>query len=80
MVETGATVTVSRIAIQLSVTFAIVGIALLYLAIAITDASEPVKVLWASGLSLTLATVFLMVWSMARDASRQQNYVAGRTH
>jgi hypothetical protein len=29
-----------------------------------------VKVLWASGLSLTMAFTFLIIWTMARDSMR----------
>lgn len=50
--------------------FAVIGVSLLYLAIAISDASEMVKVLWASGLSLTMAFTFLIIWTMARDSTR----------
>ncbi|MBU1915329.1 MAG: hypothetical protein KJ563_09075, partial [Candidatus Thermoplasmatota archaeon] len=46
----------------------VIGIGLLYLAIVISDASNEMKVIWASGLSLTVAFVFLLVWSMAKDS------------
>lgn len=68
----GTATVVSRMAIQLSAIFAVIGIGLLYLAIAISDASETTKVIWASGLSLTVAVVFLIIWTMARDSTRQQ--------
>jgi hypothetical protein len=70
MVETQTASEVSRMSIQLSMVFAIIGVSLLYLAIAISDASEMVKVLWASGLSLTMAFTFLIIWTMARDSMR----------
>lgn len=70
MVETQTAGEVSRMAIQFSMVFAIIGVSLLYLAIAISDASEMVKVLWASGLSLTMAFTFLIIWTMARDSMR----------
>ena len=67
---------VSRMAILLSMVFAVVGVGLLYLAIAISDASETTKIIWASGLSLAVATVFLMIWTMAGDTARQQEWEA----
>jgi membrane protein CcdC involved in cytochrome C biogenesis len=70
MVEVQTATEVSKISIQLSAAFAIIGIGLLYLAIVISDASETVKVLWASGLSLAVAFIFLVIWTMARDAIR----------
>lgn len=70
MVEVKTASEVSRISIQLSAIFAVVGVGLLYLAIAISDASETLKIIWASGLSLTVAFVFLMIWTMARDTIR----------
>ena len=70
MVEVQTASEVSRISIQLSAVFAVVGVALLYLAIAISDASETMKIIWASGLSLTVAFVFLIIWTMAKDTLR----------
>ncbi len=58
--------------------FAVIGVALLYLAIAISDASETVKIIWASGLSLTMAFTFLIIWSMARDSMRVREREARR--
>lgn len=72
MVETQTASEVSRISIQLSSVFAVIGVALLYLAIGLSDASETVKILWASGLSLTVAFTFLIIWTMARDSMRVQ--------
>lgn len=76
MVENENTRMISKMAIQLCLVFAIVGIGLLYLAIAISDADVITKVIWASGLSLTVATVFLIVWTMAMDSVRQQDWEA----
>jgi hypothetical protein len=70
MVESQTANEVSKLSIQLSTVFAIIGVSLLYLAIAISDASETVKILWASGLSLTMAFTFLIIWTMARDSIR----------
>ena len=76
MVEEETAAMVSRMAFLLSTVFAIVGIGLLYLAIVISDASMITKIIWASGLSLAVATAFLMVWTMASDAARQQDWDA----
>jgi hypothetical protein len=70
MVEVQTANEITRISIQLSAVFAVIGVALLYLAIAISDASETMKIIWASGLSLTVAFVFLLIWTMARDTMR----------
>lgn len=70
MVEAETAAQLSKVSIQLSAVFTVVGIALLYLAIAISDASNEIKVLWASGLSLGVAFLFLVIWTMARDAVR----------
>jgi uncharacterized membrane protein YhaH (DUF805 family) len=70
MVEVQTANEVSRMSIWFSAVFAVVGVGLLYLAIAISGASETVKVLWASGLSLMVAFTFLIIWTMARDAMR----------
>ena len=70
MVEVQTANEVSRVSIQLSAVFSVVGVGLLYLAIAISDASETLKIIWASGLSLTVAFVFLMIWTMAKDTIR----------
>ena len=53
--------------IQLTGVFTVIGTALLYLYIAISDAANQTKVLWASGLTLSLAFIFLVVWTLARD-------------
>ena len=78
MVETQTANEVSRMSIQLSMVFAVIGVSLLYLAIAISDASETVKILWASGLSLTMAFTFLIIWTMARDSMRVHEREARR--
>jgi hypothetical protein len=70
MVEVQTANEVSRLSIQLSAVFSVVGVALLYAAIIISDASETMKIIWASGLSLTVAFVFLLIWTLARDAMR----------
>jgi uncharacterized membrane protein YhaH (DUF805 family) len=70
MVEAQTASDVSKMSIQLSSIFAVIGVALLYLAIAISNASETVKILWASGLSMIVAFTFLIIWTMARDSMR----------
>jgi len=62
----------SKMSIQMAGAFAVLGIALLYLYIAISDAASTTKVLWASALSLGVAFVFLIVWTFARDVVRQR--------
>lgn len=78
MVETQTANEVSRLSVMLSMVFAVIGVGLLYLAIGISDASETVKVLWASGLSLTMAFTFLIIWTMARDSIRVHEREARR--
>jgi len=63
-------VQVSKISIQLSAAFAVIGVGLLYLAIAISDAPLETKILWASALSMGVALAFAIVWTMARDSLR----------
>jgi uncharacterized membrane protein len=70
MAGVGTAVQVSKMSMIFSAAFAVMGIGLLYLAIMISDASDETKVLWASGLSLGVAFVFLMVWTMAKDSIR----------
>lgn len=72
MVEVGTVAGISKMSIWLSGIFAIVSIGLLYLYIAMTDASAPQKVLWAAGLSIAVAFVFLISWSVARDILREK--------
>ena len=70
MAGVGTAVQVSKMSMIFSAAFAVMGIGLLYLAIMISDASDETKVLWASGLSLGVAFVFLMVWTIAKDSIR----------
>jgi hypothetical protein len=70
MVEIGTVSELSKMSIRISAAFAIIGVGLLYLYIGVTDASTPVKVLWSAALSLGVAIVFLVAWTMARDALR----------
>lgn len=67
MVESGTAAQVAKMSIQLTGVFTVAGTALLYLYIAISGASNQTKVLWASGLTLCLAFIFLIVWTLARD-------------
>ena len=78
MVEIGTISEISKMSIRLSAAFAVIGVALLYLYIAVTDASTPVKVLWSAALSLGVAIVFLVAWSIARDALRTYDREAKR--
>ncbi len=68
MVEAETAAQVSKLSMQMSILFGIIGVGLLYLAIGISDASNEVKIIWASGLSLTVAFMFLVIWTMARDS------------
>jgi len=70
MVEMETAVQVSKLSIQLSAAFAVIGVGLLYLAIAISDAPLETKILWASALSMGVALAFAIVWTMARDSLR----------
>ena len=70
MVEVETANQICRISIQLSAAFSVIGVGLLYLAIAISNASLEMKVLWASALSMGVAFAFAIVWTMARDAIR----------
>jgi membrane protein CcdC involved in cytochrome C biogenesis len=72
MVEARTIAEVSNISIRFSAAFAIIGIGLLYLYIAISDVSSQIKVLWASGLSIAVAAVFLVIWTIARDVLRER--------
>ena len=72
MVEARTVAEVSNISIRFSAAFAIVGIGLLYLYVAISDVSSQIKVLWASGLSIAVAAVFLVIWTIARDVLRER--------
>jgi len=70
MVEQSTVAGLSQLSIWMSGAFAVFSIGLLYLYIAITDASGPQKVLWAAGLSMAVAFVFLVSWTLARDVVR----------
>jgi hypothetical protein len=72
MVEAETAYQISSMSIRLSGLFAVVGIALMYIYIGVTDASAPVKVLWASALSLAVAITFLVIWTLAKDALREK--------
>jgi hypothetical protein len=68
MVQTETMGEVTKISIRLSAAAAVLGIGLLYVYIALTDVSVETKVLWASVLSLGVALVSIIIWTMARDA------------
>ena len=70
MVEIGTVSEVSKLSIQLSGVFAVVGIGLMYLYIGISNAADTTKVLWASTLSLAVAFIFLVIWTISRDTIR----------
>ncbi len=70
MVEVGTVSEISKIAVRLSAAFSVIGIGLLYLYIAVTDASLPTKVLWSATLSLGVAMIFVITWTIARDVIR----------
>ena len=68
MVQTETIGEVTKISIRLSAASAILGIGLLYVYIALADTSVQTKVLWASVLSLGVALVSIIIWTMARDS------------
>ena len=70
MVEIGTVSEVSKLSIQLSGIFAVVGIGLMYLYVGMSDAADTTKVLWASTLSLAVAFIFLVIWTISRDTIR----------
>jgi ABC-type enterochelin transport system permease subunit len=78
MVEVETVCGISKLSIWLSGVFAVASIGLLYLYIAITDASTPQKVLWAAGLSIAVAFVFLISWTVSRDIIRGKEREANR--
>lgn len=78
MVEIETVSQVSRMSIQMAGVFAVVGIGLMYLYIAISDVANTTKVLWASALSLGVAFTFLVIWTIARDTVRQREREAQR--
>jgi len=72
MVEKETAVQVSKMSIQMAGVFAVVGVALMYLYIAIAEVPDTTKVLWASGLSLGVAVIFLIIWTLSRDFAKQR--------
>lgn len=78
MVETQTARQISRVSILFASAFAVMGIGLLYLYIVISSVPETVKVLWASGLSIVVAFLFAIVWTMARDSEKQADREARR--
>ena len=67
MVEKETAAQVSKLSIQMTGIFAVVGVGLMYLYIAIAEVPDTTKVLWASGLSIGMAVTFLITWNLARD-------------
>ncbi len=70
MVEVGTVSEISTMAVRLSAAFSVIGVGLLYLYIAVTDASTATKVLWSATLSLGVAMIFVVIWTIARDVVR----------
>lgn len=73
MIESSNVAQMSRLSIQLSVIFAVIGVGLLYLYIAISSVPDTTKILWASGLSIGVAFTFLVVWTIARDIMKESD-------
>ncbi len=65
-------------AIVLGGAFAVIGIGLLYLYIVIAQVSDGTKLLWASGLSIVVAFLFAIVWTMAHDSEKTAEREARR--
>ena len=78
MVEVGTVSEITKLSIRLSAAFTVIGIGLLYVYIAVTDAATPTKVLWSAALSLGVAIVFLVTWSIARDVIKDHEREARR--
>ena len=76
--EVGTVSEISKLSIRISAAFAVIGVGLLYVYIAVTDASTPTKVLWSAALSLGVAIIFLIAWTMARDTLRTYEREAKR--
>jgi len=72
MVEKETATQVSGMSIWMAGVFAVIGVSLMYVYIAISDVPDTTKVLWASGLSLGVAFTFLIIWTLARDYVRQR--------
>jgi len=79
MVESGTISEVAKVSVRMSAAFAVIGMGLMYLYIAVTDASMPTKVLWAAALSLGVAFIFIVIWTIARDSLRQRDRELKRT-
>jgi uncharacterized protein with GYD domain len=73
MVEKETAAQLSKMSIQMAEVFAVIGVGLMYLYIAIAEVPDTTKVLWASGLSLGVAFTFLIIWTFARDLVRQRD-------
>jgi len=73
MVEKETAAQLSKMSIQMAGVFAVIGVGLMYLYIAIAEVPDTTKILWASGLSLGVAFVFLIIWTFARDLVRQRD-------
>ena len=73
MVEKETAAQASKMSIQMAGVFAVVGVGLMYLYIAIAEVPDTTKVLWASGLSLGVAFTFLVIWTFARDLVKQRD-------
>lgn len=73
MVEKETAAQLSKMSIQMAGVFAVIGVGLMYLYIAIAEVPETTKILWASGLSLGVAFTFLIIWTFARDLVRQRD-------
>ena len=78
MVEVGTISEITKLSIRLSAAFSVIGIGLLYVYIAVTDASAPTKLLWSAALSLGVAIIFLVTWTIARDVIKDQEREARR--
>lgn len=72
MVEVRTVAEISRMSIWFCGIFAVIGITLTYIYIAISDVSGPVKVLQCAGLSMGVAIAFLIIWVFARDFAVQR--------
>jgi uncharacterized protein with GYD domain len=73
MVEKETAAQLSKMSIQMAGVFAVIGVGLMYLYIAIAEVPDTTKILWASGLSLGVAFTFLIIWTFARDLVRQRD-------
>jgi len=73
MVEKETAAQLSKMSIQMAGIFAVIGVGLMYLYIAIAEVPDTTKILWASGLSLGVAFIFLIIWTFARDLVRQRD-------